>query len=227
MCGTGLTSLARPCPSKCSWRIAYGCDRSVSFVGAPLPVYGITDMFTECPYLCGREKGVAEKRMGASSSDGGHADAAPFTGPAAPARRGTLRQRMAENDEGEPTVSIERPLTDNMKRRWAMGELSSVALQDIAHNAQKQGAAHLESIVAAGTHGKHATNLFRDLVRLLGKPVGDPPIDWVELPLKSGRKVPHPVIWPHKFFSVNGPTAYPILAGPHLRPRWGCFQFWD
>ena len=75
-----------------------------------------------------------------------------------------------------------------------MGELLSVALENIAHDAQKQGAAHLESLVAAGTHGKHAKNLFRDLVRLFGRPVGAPPIDWVELALNSGRKVPHPVI---------------------------------
>ena len=45
------------------------------------------------------KRGSLQKRLGASSSDEGHADAAPSTGPAA-RLRGTLRQRMAENDEG-------------------------------------------------------------------------------------------------------------------------------
>ena len=52
------------------------------------------------------KRGALSKRLGASSSDEGHADAAPYTGPAAPARRGTLRQLMAENDQVEPTVSV-------------------------------------------------------------------------------------------------------------------------
>ena len=76
---------------------------------------------------------------------------------------------------------------------WA-GELTSAAVQSLAYDAQKQGATGVERISALGSYGKYPGNFYKGLVHLFGRPKEAPPIDWVEIPLKSGASEPHPFI---------------------------------
>jgi hypothetical protein len=85
----------------------------------------------------------------------------------------------------------------------------------------------LERVSSAGTYGKYPANLFRDLLKIVGNPVGAPPIDWVQIPMKSGRREPHPVIWPHKFFQSLCAARRDIFDSRIRGPEHGCHQFWD
>jgi hypothetical protein len=109
--------------------------------------------------------------------------------------------REAKAQSASPERPAHTPLNDNLKRRWGTGELSSATVQSLAHDAATQGTPGIDNIAASGTYGAHPQNLFRDLLKLFGSPVGAPMIDWIEIPLKSGRKISHPFILPHRFFN--------------------------
>ena len=119
------------------------------------------------------------------------------------------------------------PFTRDLRHRWAKGELSSAAVQSLAHNAQLQGAQNLERLSAIGTHGLHAQNLFRDLVRLFGRPEGAPPIEWIELPLKGSRRKPHPIIWPHNWFQTLPSSRPDIWRHRITGAEHAAHQFWE
>jgi hypothetical protein len=119
-----------------------------------------------------------------------------------------MRQHLEEviDEEIDPTPSNpdDVALTNDLKYRWAKGDLSSAAVQSLSANAQRQGARNLEQLSAIGTAGRHAKNLFRDISKVFGHPIGSPPLDWIEIPLKGNRKAAHPIFWPHKFFQKRG-----------------------
>ena len=87
----------------------------------------------------------------------------------------------------------------------------------------------METLAKIGTHGKHPQNFFRDLKTAFGLPRGAPTdgFDWFELPMKSGRKVPHPFILPHKLFASHfasrQETWRTVIAGPEN----ACKEFWN
>jgi hypothetical protein len=183
------------------------------------------------PVSFGAKRGTLKQRQAETSSEDEPATELSSSS-TAPLRRGGIRRRaleLAEEasqelDPGQPIRDV--PLLRNLKKRWGKGELSSTAVQDIAFDAQRSGAKGVEGLSAAGTYGIHRQNLFRDLLKVFGSPVGAPPIDWVELPLKGGL-LPHPLIWPHKFFhalSRHRQDAWVdrIVGGPGA-----CQAYWE
>ena len=59
----------------------------------------------------------------------------------------------------------------------------------------------MKDLASAGAGGKHANNALRDFKNALGLPSGSPNFVWLEIPMKGGRKVPHPFLMPHDWFS--------------------------
>eukprot|EP00959_Pyramimonas_sp_CCMP1952_P458621 9476923-Pyramimonas_sp.AAC.1 len=114
--------------------------------------------------------------------------------------RGGVRQRSSRSAVSNEPSPEAGPFSRTMRKDWATGTLSSAKVQEYAFAAQQQGAEGLDNLAAVGTYGKWPQNLLRDLKNLFGYPLGSPPIDWVEVPMKHGRKIAHPVIFPHKFF---------------------------
>ena len=74
-------------------------------------------------------------------------------------------------------------------------------VQEFALGTSQQGATGIERMSAICKFGKQPQNMYRALRSLLGLPAGAPPFTWIELPMKYGRKVPHPVLLPHLLFS--------------------------
>ena len=123
--------------------------------------------FPTCSYAA--KKSSKKQRLAASS------DEEPIVAEDPPvdvSRRGGHQQRLrgARAQSPSPERARHLPLNDNLKRRWGCGELSSVAMQSIAYDAKAQGATGIDDIAAAGSHGSHAKNLFRDLIKLFGAP---------------------------------------------------------
>ena len=147
--------------------------------------------------------------------DSDHSDNITESGAASssgPSRKvGGELQRVREREEPSATASESADRNrfyNNIKRRWAKGEFSSVTVQDLARDAvdsfsisPEQGGDIMRRLADAGTAGVHAKNLFRDISKIFGTPIGSPGMDWIEVPVKGNRRCAHPVFWPHKFFS--------------------------
>ena len=110
----------------------------------------------------------------------------------------SVRHRLLAEELDLPAP--EQPLTQALKRDWAKGILNARQIQEYAAKAQAQGAVGLERLASAGASGRHPSNVHRLLMRTFGTPQGAPEIDWVELDCSDGTRVPHPVVFPHKFF---------------------------
>ena len=131
-----------------------------------------------------------------ASSSSGHAEPK--------ARGGRLQRARHREEDAKGTTAdppLANPLNDNLKIKWAKGKITSKDIQEIAQDAQTQGAHGLNALSGAGFSGKHAQNLFRDLVKIFGRPVGAPELDWILIPTQGNRQTPHSVYWPHKFFA--------------------------
>ena len=128
---------------------------------------------------------------------------------------------------GTPLLSTHVALTNDLKYRWAKGDLSSSAVQSLSANAQRQGARNLEKRSAAGTYCKHAKNLSRDISNLLGHPIGAPLLDWIEIPMKGNRKTAHPIYWPHKFFQNVAHYRDDIFRSRLIGLDGAADQFWQ
>lgn len=179
------------------------------------------------------KKGTLRKRI-KSDSDTSEDPPMPSSSTTEDPRwRGGARKRRLEHAAEESAASSTSdsrqidPLTNDLKRRWAKGEISSAAVQSLGNNARLQGARNLEAISAIGSYGAHAQNLFRDVVRLFGMPKGAPPIDWIELPLKGGRKMLHPILWPHNFFQALPRGRADIWRSRVTGTAGAAQQFWD
>ena len=85
----------------------------------------------------------------------------------------------------------------------------------------------MERISAAGTHGRHAGSVHASLMRLFGRPKGAPEFDWVELPLKDGRREPHPFIMPHKFFSTLYKEKFSNFVRALRGPEGAAEEYWS
>ena len=95
-------------------------------------------------------------------------------------------------------ASIPSPLAPAWERGCARGPLDDSCSLRLWKD---QGASGLDRVAGAGASGQHAGNLFRDLKSIFGWPAGCAPIDWITIPTKHSSATPHPVLWPHKFFS--------------------------
>ena len=159
--------------------------------------------------------------------DGEAETASRASGHAEPTARGGRLQRARRREDDKPeTTTAEKPntpLNDNLRLKWARGKLSSLDLQSIAYDARSQGAHGLDALSGAGSSGKHAQNLFRDLVHIFGRPAGAPELDWILIPTKGNRRGPSSCVLaaPFVFFfcaaSIRSPRH---LAKAHHWYRW-------
>ena len=137
---------------------------------------------------------------------GGEAETASrASGHAEPTARGGRLQRARRREDDKPeTTTAEKPntpLNDNLRLKWARGKLSSLDLQSIAYDARSQCAHGLDALSGAGSSGKHAQNLFRDLVHIFGRPAGAPELDWILIPTKGNRRTPSSCVLAAPFFA--------------------------
>ena len=85
-----------------------------------------------------------------------------------------------------------------------------------------------KGLAGAGAGGVYTGNLYRDLKRLFGWPIGAPPIDWIMLPTKTGGpNTPWPVIWPHRFFQEVHAKRQDIFTSRIVSAEAACSDFWD
>ena len=119
---------------------------------------------------------------------------------AATSTRTNLRQRCAPasspddaGDEGVPRI------TRSLRRDWARGKLTSRQVQEYAEGAQQSGAIGLDKLARAGASGRHPANVQRALLTYFGRPKGAPKVEWVELPMKDGKRRAHLFLFPHSF----------------------------
>jgi hypothetical protein len=141
-----------------------------------------------------------------------------------PKRGGGVRHRLASEDQSRASGDRSScpsglPLTNSLKRDWAKGELNSRQVQEYAHGAHKQGACGADRLAKAGTFGKHASNIHRDLLAFFGHPTGAPEVDWFYITTANGKRTAHPFLLPHKFFSslfVGRPALFrEYISGPN------------
>jgi hypothetical protein len=84
----------------------------------------------------------------------------------------------------------------------------------------------VSGLAAAGTNGQHSGNIMRDVKTYLGLPNGAPEFVWLEIPMKAGRKIPHPFLMPHAWFnSLYGQTERWSKAMVSSGQQ--CKSFWE
>eukprot|EP00959_Pyramimonas_sp_CCMP1952_P013712 289829-Pyramimonas_sp.AAC.1 len=114
-----------------------------------------------------------------------------------------VRRRMVDNVrshcDAHSSTQGDLPLNRMLKMRWAKGQLSSAAVQDIAHSAMDQGASGCDAFARIGAAGHQPGNMFRDLCAAIGTPIGAPAITWIRMPLETGKKM-FPIVMPHLLF---------------------------
>ena len=193
--------------------------------------FGVISLFLYLGADCAK-KGSLKKRLAKTSSDeeAPPTAAEPSSGSGSRNRRGALRQRIAE-ELTEPPTEPRTLFANDLKYEWAKGTISSVKVQKFALSALKSGAEGVDSLAAAGNFGQNPQNIFRALVKVFGIPVGAAPIEWVEIPTKHGRRTPHPVLMPHKFFQEVFKHRQNIwaerIAGSAGASSEACRLFWE
>ena len=80
---------------------------------------------------------------------------------------------------------------------------------------------------SCGNRGASPQNVFRQLRNKFGLPPGAPDFTWVELSTKRGRKTPHPVILPHRFFEQYYHHRRELFWERIACSSDACFNFWD
>ena len=173
-----------------------------------------------------RKRLAEEEETGVASSS-----AADVQTPVVATSSRSVRQRVsASADPGEgasQSPAPDGPLIRSLKRDWSRGILNARQIQEYASGARDQGAEGLDRLASSGGGGRHATNVHKSLLSMFGTPTGGPPIDWVELTTKQGDRVPHPVIFPHKFFAslYRGRRAW---FDRHIRgPPTAAAEYWS
>ena len=157
-----------------------------------------------CLLICFTEPGRqgVRKRLGLNLDE-----AEPeVPGPSVGRLRGGVRQRVSQSTPIENIASSSgdpdpNALKTELKREWVRGDLTTDQVRRLAQAGTKSGALGAEEYGQIGQGGRYASNMFRELRRLIGDPEGAPLIQWREIPTKGGRKTPHPFIFPHELFS--------------------------
>ena len=149
------------------------------------------------PFAFGGQRGSLMQRI-FDSSDDEPFDAGASSSTAPDRRIGGIRQRIQPDPPPPRTEPL--PLNNDLRRDWGKGVLRSTQVQQYAQSARAQGASGVDRFASIGAGGKFGGNLFRDLKSLFKFPDGCAPIEWIVLPTIAGRKAPHPVMCPHRFF---------------------------
>jgi hypothetical protein len=139
---------------------------------------------------------------------------------------GGIRRRM-EGDKvmaGKTKPIAKVPLMNWAKQEWAKGKLTTGQCQQMVVKAAESGTPGMEGMAAMGNSGKNTQNLFRAMKNLLGYPEHAPPLSWIEVPTKKGRRTPQPVFWPHDYLrSLSAEHFGKRLLGPAN----ASLQFWE
>jgi hypothetical protein len=138
-------------------------------------------------------------------------------------RRGSGVKRRLEATVWTPGTASQPdlPLNKALRRDWSAGTISSGRVIEYARGAETQGASGVESLVG------DAHNAHRHLVGALGYPESAPEIEWIEIPDKNGRMIPHPIICPLRWFEKLV-RYYPERFETVMRgPPGGVSGFWE
>ena len=174
------------------------------------------------------------KRQLESDSEDEHASAGASSSTSIAEHKNGMRNRLEAERHADLDArsaaglkSNDLPLNMTLKKRWASGELSSPAVQEIALSAMEQGAFGIDHLAKLGKAGSQPGNVFRDLCSALGMPLGAPAMQWVRLPLANRKSSLYPVLMPHRFFQQlyleQGNTFHAAILG-------GCddvHDFWE
>jgi len=106
----------------------------------------------------------------------------------------SIRRRVGDLEDATPCGGDEKPFTDLLRRRWAMGKLSSPDVIKFAKAAAAQGAHNIGAY--AGTSNLQSKHAFRAVCRAIGTPAGAPKISWAELKNSNGDVIFHPFVDP-------------------------------
>ena len=107
-----------------------------------------------------------------------------------------------------------------------MGKLSAHQVQEYAERSSAQGATGVDSIASAGTNGQYGSSIHRKLMKLFGRPRGAPEIDWIEIPVKGGRRIAHPFIFPHNFFEAIFKERYDVFCRAIRGTEGAIAEYW-
>ena len=140
------------------------------------------------------------KRQLESDSEDEHVSAGASSSTSIAEHRNGMRNRLEAERHADLDArsaaglkSSDLPLNMTLKKRWASGELSSPAMQEIALSAMEQGAFGIDHLAKLGKAGSQPGNVFRDLCSALGMPLGAPAMQWVRLPLANRKSSLYPV----------------------------------
>ena len=136
--------------------------------------------------------------------------------------RGGIRQRLASHPGATPADADDLPLLEGLKRDWAKGKINSAKVLEYSQRAIRQGATDPGKMADLG-----AENAFRSLKSLFGWPEGAPTLRWIELPMVGGKKVPHPFLLPHEFFSAYFQHRKKDWVATMCGPRGACAEYWS
>ncbi len=126
------------------------------------------------------------------------------------APRPPLRARVADGlrtpvAKGAKTGGL--PLSELMKRDWAAGVLSSRKVQEYCAGAALEGSTspQVSALSNSGASGDQPSHMQRDMMRVLGRPLGAPELYRATLPIcdRNGEAVDklHPFLLPHERFA--------------------------
>ncbi|CAK0877612.1 unnamed protein product, partial [Prorocentrum cordatum] len=113
---------------------------------------------------------------------------------AAPAEGRGIRRRVEDLEGATPCGGDARESTDLLRRRWAMGSISSPDVIKFAKAAASQGAQNIGAY--AGTSNLQSKLAFRAVCRAIGTPARAPQISWAELKNTNGDVIFHPFVDP-------------------------------
>ena len=137
-------------------------------------------------------------------------------------RRGGIRRRL-NLDTAAPVTSDENlPLNRNMRQSFATGELSAKKIESIFRDAAVQGATNTPQLSSPA----YPQNLQRSLVAAFGSPVGAPEIEFRMSPTTLGI-IPHPFLFPHRFFSSLHASQPAFWARSVSGPIGASSRFWQ
>ncbi|CAK0891752.1 unnamed protein product [Prorocentrum cordatum] len=113
---------------------------------------------------------------------------------AAPSDGRGIRRRVEDLEGATPCGGDAREFTDLLRRRWAMGSISSPGVIKFARAAASQGAQNIGA--CAGTSNLQSKHAFRAVCRAVGTPARAPQISWAELKNTNGDVIFHPFVDP-------------------------------
>ena len=90
----------------------------------------------------------------------------------------------------------------------------------------QQGANRMETFTQIGNSCKKSKIFFRAMKSILGWPSGTAALKFIEIPTTKGTLTPHPVLWPHDFFSEMYAHRRTDFDKKIRGPATAALQFW-